>query len=122
MAKTKKILTDAKSKKESFLSKFNLDEFIPAKHHVWIVILLIIILFFIFLNPLFFGNKTFSSGDIISSKSMGSYVNQDREGFSLWNPLIFCGIPAYATSAETPWFNLHLFNHTNNQQFILGIV
>ena len=106
MAKAKKILSETKPKSQSFLSRFNLDEFIPTKHHVWIVILLILILFLIFLNPLFFGNKTFSSGDIISSQSMGSYVNQDREGFSLWNPLIFCGLPAYATSAETPWFNL----------------
>ena len=106
MTKAKKILNDAKSKKESLLSKFNLDEFIPAKHHVWIVILLIIILFLIFLNPLYFGDKTFQSGDIITMESSKPYISQERDGFSLWNPNIFCGMPAYALGTEATWFNI----------------
>ncbi|MDP2364727.1 MAG: hypothetical protein Q8M94_13290, partial [Ignavibacteria bacterium] len=106
MAKAKKILGETKPKANSFLSKFNLDEFIPAKHHVWIVILLIIMLFLIFLNPLYFGGKTFQSGDIINMESMKPYIAQDREGFSLWNPNIFCGMPAYAIGTEFPLFNL----------------
>jgi hypothetical protein len=37
---------------------------------------------------------------------MKSYVEKDREGYALWNPLIFCGMPAYATANEFKWFNL----------------
>lgn len=91
---------------ESFLSKFNLNEMIPQKHHPWIVILVILILFLIFLNPLYFGNKTFQSGDIITMESMKNYIAKDRDGFSLWNPYIFCGMPAYALGTEPTWFNL----------------
>ncbi|MCC6255586.1 MAG: hypothetical protein IT276_11775, partial [Ignavibacteriaceae bacterium] len=63
MSKAKKNLNQTKPRSESLLSKFNFDEFIPAKHHIWIVLLTIVILFLIFLNPLYFGDKTFQSGD-----------------------------------------------------------
>lgn len=91
---------------ESFFSRFNLNEMIPQKHHPWIVILVILILFLIFLNPLYFGNKTFQAGDIITMESMKNYIAKDRDGFSLWNPYIFCGMPAYALGTEPTWFNL----------------
>ena len=74
MTKTKKRISSQKNTKETFFSKFNLEELIPQKHHVWIVILTIIILFLIFLNPLYFGNKTFQSGDIVASNSMQNYI------------------------------------------------
>lgn len=106
MAKAKKKLSETKTQSDRFLSKFNLDEFIPAKHHIWIVILFLIILFLIFLNPLYFGNKTFQSGDIITMESAKPYIAKDRVGFSLWNPYIFCGMPAYAMGTEATWFNL----------------
>ncbi|HRN27091.1 MAG TPA: YfhO family protein [Ignavibacteriaceae bacterium] len=106
MSKAKKNLNQTKPRSESLLSKFNFDEFIPAKHHIWIVLLTIVILFLIFLNPLYFGDKTFQSGDIINMESMKPYIAQEREGFSLWNPNIFCGMPAYAMGTEFPFFNL----------------
>lgn len=106
MSKAKKVLTHSKPKSESPLSRFNLDEFIPVKHHIWIVILIIIILFLIFLNPMYFGGKTFQSGDIITMESGKPYISKDREGFSLWNPHIFCGMPAYALGTEATWFNI----------------
>lgn len=106
MAKQKNVIKTSKQNEESFLSKFNLNNLIPQKHHPWIVILIIFILFLIFLNPLYFGNKTFQSGDIITMESMKSYLEKDREGFSLWNPYIFAGMPAYALSTEPTWFNI----------------
>ncbi len=106
MAKDKKKTKTSKKEKDTFLAKFNLNELIPQKHHVWIVILLIIILFLIFLNPLYFGGKTFQSGDIISSKAMQPYVENHGSGYTLWNPLIFCGMPAYAIGVGYKWFNL----------------
>ncbi len=118
MSKAKKILKETKPQHDTLISKFSLDEFIPSKHHVWIVILLLIVLYLIFLNPLYFGEKTFQSGDIINMESSKSYVNQDREGFSLWNPYIFCGIPAYATGTEKTWFNLiYMVNYSLRSAF-----
>ena len=55
---------------------------------------------------MYFGGKTFQSGDIIASESAKPYVLKDREGFSLWNPHIFCGMPAYSLGTEQTWFNL----------------
>lgn len=91
---------------ESFFSRFNLNEMIPQKHHPWIVILVILILFLIFLNPLYFGNKTFQSGDILVIESMKPYLEKDRDGYTLWNPYIFTGMPAYALVTGFKWFNL----------------
>ncbi len=106
MTKTKKNTRTQQSSKDSFISKLNLDEILPQKYHVLAVILLMIILFLIFLNPLYFGNKTFQSGDIVASHSMEPYVSQSSGGFTLWNPLIFCGMPAYALGTSYTWFNI----------------
>ncbi len=105
MTKTKKTVRPQKDQ-ETFFNKFSLEEILPVKYHPLAVILVIIILFLIFLNPLYFGNKTFQSGDILASKSLGSYINNHKEGFTLWNPLIFCGMPAYALGTSYLWFNL----------------
>ncbi len=106
MTKVKKRTAAQKNTKDNFLSKFNLEELIPQKHHVWVVILTLIILFLIFLNPLYFGNKTFQSGDIIATNAMHTYIENHGEGYTLWNPLIFCGMPAYAIGTAFKWFNL----------------
>ncbi len=106
MTKAKKLKKDKQNTQPDFFNSFNLDEFIPKKYHPLAVILIIIILFLIFLAPLYFGGKTFQSGDIVASKSLHSYVENHTDGFTLWNPYIFTGIPAYATSTGAPWFNL----------------
>jgi hypothetical protein len=106
MTKSKKTIQSKKQKPEGFFSKFSIEEILPQKYHVLAVILIIIILFLAFLNPLFFGGKTFQSGDILSSKSMRPYVENHGEGFTLWNPYIFCGMPAYALGTSAKWFNL----------------
>ena len=105
MSKTKKVVRPKKNE-ETFFPKFNLGEFLPQRYHVLAVILLIIILFLIFLNPLYFGGKTFQSGDITSSHAMGPYLDNHSGGYTLWNPLIFCGMPAYAIGTGYKWFNL----------------
>jgi hypothetical protein len=58
------------------------------------------------LNPLYFGGKTLQSGDIIATKAMNSYLEIEREGYTLWNPLIFTGMPAYTIAVDFKWFNL----------------
>lgn len=97
--------TKVKPESESFLSKLSLDELIPQKHHILIVIVILFLLFLIFLSPMYFGSKTFYSGDIVSTEAMKPYIEQERDGYSLWNPLIFCGIPAYAVGTEFTWYN-----------------
>jgi hypothetical protein len=105
MAQVRKTKSEKKvSEKE--LSSFNLDNIIPPKFHLLSAILIILLLFLVFLSPMFFGNKTFQSGDILASKSMVPYINGHKDGFTLWNPLIFCGMPAYAIGTANIWFNL----------------
>ncbi|OGU74886.1 MAG: hypothetical protein A2V93_04350 [Ignavibacteria bacterium RBG_16_34_14] len=106
MSKVKKNIKTTVLIQENFLTKFKLDNFIPAKYQVPALIVIIIVLFLLFLNPLYFGNKTFQSGDIISTEALKPYVEKERDGFSLWNPYIFCGMPAYAVSTEVQWFNV----------------
>lgn len=106
MTKRKAASKLTKQTDESFLSKFELNKLIPQKHHPWIVFLIILFLFLIFLSPLYFGDKTFQSGDILVIESMKQYVEKDRDGFTLWNPYIFTGMPAYALAIGFKWFNL----------------
>jgi hypothetical protein len=90
----------------TFLSSFKLDKYIPEKYHILTFVLIILVLFLLFFSPLYFGGKTFQSGDIITSKSTSTYVGNHPEGFTLWNPYIFGGMPAYAISVGYKWFNL----------------
>ena len=101
----KSIKTD-KTKKETFFSTFDLSKFIPEKYHTLTFVLVILILFLIFFSPLYFGDKTFQSGDIITSKCTSTYVEHHTDGFTLWNPYVFGGMPAYAISVGYKWFNL----------------
>jgi hypothetical protein len=105
MAKTTKTRTEKKETQNGF-NRFNLDNIIPPKFHFLSAILIILLLFLVFLSPMFFGNKTFQSGDILASKSMVPYIENHKDGFTLWNPLIFCGMPAYAIGTANIWFNL----------------
>src|ERR1017187_2582924 len=91
MAKTTKTRTE-KKETDKGLNRFNLDNIIPPKFHLLSAIVIILLLFLVFLSPMFFGGKTFQSGDILASKSMVPYIQNHKDGFTLWNPLIFCGM------------------------------
>jgi hypothetical protein len=69
MAK-KKSVTKSAVQSNSFLASFDLEKILPQKYHLLAVFLVIVILFLIFLNPMYFGGKTFQSGDILTSKSL----------------------------------------------------
>ena len=105
MIKTKKNSPTKKSDK-NFISKFSLGDFIPPKFQLATYLLLLLLVFVIFLSPLYFGGKTFMSGDIVNIRSMQSYLEKEREGYTLWNPYVFCGMPAYTLSTGYKWFNL----------------
>ncbi len=59
----------AKQEKETFFSTFSLINYIPEKYHIPVFVIVILALFLIFFSPLYFGGKTFQSGDIITSQS-----------------------------------------------------
>jgi len=104
--KTLKSTQSVKTQKETFLSTFCLSKYIPGKYQIPVFVLIILALFLFFFAPLYFGGKTFQSGDIMTSKSLTTYVEQHSDGFTLWNPYIFGGMPAYALKVGWKWFNL----------------
>jgi hypothetical protein len=105
MAKALKTKT-SKQSSNGFLAQFKLENILPEKYHVLAVLLVLVILFLAFLSPMYFGGKTFQSGDILASKAAQPYIEKERDGFTLWNPHIFCGMPAYSLGTGYTWFNL----------------
>ncbi len=85
---------------------FNLEKYIPLKYQTIFSFVIILLIFLIYYSPLYFGGMTFQSGDILTTNSLKPYVHQEREGYTLWFPYIFCGMPAYALATEYRWFNL----------------
>ncbi|MDP4193278.1 MAG: hypothetical protein Q8858_17070 [Bacteroidota bacterium] len=105
--KTKRVIgTAAKDKKESPDKQFDINNVVPEKYQTIGSLLILFILFLIYFAPMYFSGKTFQSGDIVTSKSLTTYVTTHQNGFTLWNPYIFCGMPSYALAVEFKWFNL----------------
>jgi Bacterial membrane protein YfhO len=103
MAKTRR---NSPVKKPIKVEKFDIDNLVSYKYQ-WIVFSLIVfVLMLILFAPVFFGGKIFQAGDIITIRSMRPYTEQDKSTFTLWNPYLFCGMPAYATSIANRWFDL----------------
>jgi hypothetical protein len=105
-AQKKKSSKVNKKVNETFFSSFSLSKYIPEKFHIPLFALVILVLFLIFFFPLYFGGKTFQSGDIITSNSSRTYVENHTGEYTLWNPYVFGGMPAYAISVGYKWFNL----------------
>lgn len=105
-AKEKKSIKSEKKIKESFLNSFDLDNYIPQKFQTLVLLLIVLLIFVIFYSPLYFGGKTFQSGDIVTSQTVMTYLSNHSGYYTLWNPNIFCGMPAYALATGYKWFNL----------------
>ena len=103
MSKQKKISVQQTQKKEV---GFSFGKIIPEKFQTPALLFLLLLLIVLFFEPIFFGGKTVASGDLIQVKSLREYATKERDGFSLWNPYIFCGMPAVVTSASPRWFDL----------------
>ncbi|MEW6195440.1 MAG: YfhO family protein [Bacteroidota bacterium] len=102
MSKQKKITTQQSQKEIGF----SFEKIIPEKFQTPALLILLLLLIIIFFEPIFFGGKTVASGDLIQVKSLREYATKDRDTYSLWNPYIFCGMPAVVTSASPRWFDL----------------
>jgi hypothetical protein len=103
--KTPKSVKTKKTEKETFLSSFSLSKYIPEKYQIPFFVLVILALFLFFFSPLYFGGKTFQSGDITTSLSAKTYLETHTGGYTLWNPYVFGGMPAYAIATGYKWFN-----------------
>lgn len=106
MSKVKKVAKPSSKENAGFLNTFSLDKFIPSKFQIPVFALIILVIFLLFYSPLYFGGKTFNSADILTSKSLNGYVEHEREGYTLWNPYVFGGMPAYALATGYKWFNV----------------
>jgi hypothetical protein len=104
MAKQQKKVSTESNKSNEI--GFTLSKSIPEKFQTPALLILLLILILIFFSPVMFGDKTTSAGDLIQVKSLREYSNKDRDGYSLWNPHIFCGMPAVVTSAAPRMFDL----------------
>ena len=93
-------------KDEKKVNEFDINKYIPEKYQTIAAFGIILIIFLVYFFPMYFGGKTFQSGDIITAHSATSYLEKEHDGFTLWNPYIFCGMPAYAIAVGYKWFNL----------------
>ncbi len=95
-------------KKENFLTKFDLNNYIPEKYQDIVLLAIPFILLFTFFGEVFFGSKTFVSGDITTSMAMKNYLAYAKEVGTqpLWDPYIFMGMPAYITAINFRAFDL----------------
>ncbi|MDP3581264.1 MAG: hypothetical protein Q8S39_04970, partial [Ignavibacteria bacterium] len=85
---------------------FSLSKSIPEKFQTPALLIVLLIMILIFFSPVMFGDKTTSAGDLIQVKSLREYSDKARDTYSLWNPHIFCGMPAVVTSASPRMFDL----------------
>jgi hypothetical protein len=104
--KNTKSIKTSKEEKTTFFSTFSLSKYIPEKFHIPLFVIVILAFFLFFFSPIYFGGKTFQSGDIITSQSSKTYVENHSDGYTLWNPYVFGGMPAYALAVGYKWFNL----------------
>ncbi len=95
-------LNRAKNKQtDTDLNKFSLDKIVPPKYQVGVALFFIAILFVIFFAPFFFSGKTVASGDILNEMSNKNFYAKAK--LFLWNPYIFCGMPAFG---KIGWFDI----------------
>jgi hypothetical protein len=106
MAKAKKETKVQKTGKQNFFNKLNIEERIPSKYQTLSAIIVIFILMMIFFAPVYFGGKTFQSGDIVTGKSYQT-LKETTDHNLLWNPYVFCGLPSQISGVGySRWFDL----------------
>jgi hypothetical protein len=95
--------------KEKFSVQKNITEAwksIPENLKTPLLFFIVILLLMFFYYPVTFGDKTIQSMDVLLNKALREYTSKDKEGFTLWNPHLFCGMPAYATAIAQRGFDL----------------
>ena len=119
MAKTIKNIKNKRAEQATFLSKFNIEEILPVKYHTITGIIIIAVAFLIFFSPMYFGGKTFQSGDILTSYSFTNYVKSESE--HLWNPYMFCGMPSAMSFGPNRWYDFVSFAYNGVKNSVSDI-
>lgn len=90
---------------------------IPPKYQHLAAGIAILASLIVFFSPVIFGNKTFLGYDAVASLSWGTILQEARaQGIvPLWNPYIFCGMPAYANLT----FSINYAFYNISAQFII---
>lgn len=103
-SKKKKSKTPSKDETVSRITATRLWDRYPD----WVAIGIIILLLFIFFNPIIFGQKTLLPPDSVASKGLQKFKTEaiEQGTFPLWNPYIFSGMPSFASLSTIPlYFN-----------------
>ncbi|MFC2139604.1 YfhO family protein [Bacteroidota bacterium] len=95
MAKSKKDKTSKKvTAKENWIDK------IPDHYRLIGSLIFILGSVLVFFAPTIFGDKIFTSGDILTRQAYNNFF--DKGGQLLWDPYIFCGMPLFGNPG---WFD-----------------
>jgi hypothetical protein len=72
---------------------------IPPKYQHFVAIALLFLTIVLFFNQIIFGGKIFLDVDTIASHAFDTFLADAKKAgiFPLWNPYIFCGMPAYGS-------------------------
>lgn len=121
MAKKKQSSQPLSVKNDKIKAEFSIDNLIPENYQLPLLFVLIGIVFLITYFPMFFGGMTFQSGDIITSNSVRTFLDSDREGYTLWFPYIFGGMPAYGLATGFKWFNIIWVIFTSTRELFTSV-
>ena len=84
-------------------------DLIPLRYQHLAAVLLLVLSLVLFFHQIIFEHKTFVAADTIAAHSYDTFLaDADSAGvFPLWNPYIFCGMPAYGSLTITGnrWFD-----------------
>ena len=112
MSKKEKSNQGSENKLLSFKKVINYWNLIPEKLKTPILFAAILLLIIIFYSPVIFSDKTIQSMDVLQNKAQREYTSKEKDGFTLWNPHVYCGIPAYATSVASRTFDLTAYAYS----------
>lgn len=95
------------------------DVLIPPRYQHLAAGILLVVSLVVFFHQIIFEDKTFVAADTIAAHSYDTFLaDADSAGiFPLWNPYIFCGMPAYGSLTITGdrWFD---FSNTVFSSFL----
>ncbi|MBI3586608.1 MAG: YfhO family protein [Ignavibacteriales bacterium] len=73
--------------------------FIPARYQHAAALAILLLSLIVFFYPIIFNGKAFLDVDTVASHSFDTFLKDAKQQgiFPLWNPYIFCGMPAYGS-------------------------
>lgn len=74
----------------------------------WLALGILLILLLVFFSPMMLSDKTLLPPDSVASRWAGPFLEGARDSgvYPLWNPLLFCGMPSYASLTSAPYVDV----------------